>query len=88
MFAAGIASSLAAPFGAWLSHALPPTVRRRAFSALLLIAVANNMVKRGSLTVPVSLSASGLVDVLQERPLERGTPPGIGKRAHSSHDIR
>ena len=24
MFAAGIASSLAAPFGAWLSHALPP----------------------------------------------------------------
>ena len=35
MFAAGIASSLAAPFGAWLSHALPPVIRRRAFSALL-----------------------------------------------------
>ena len=84
MFAAGIASSLAAPFGAWLSHALPPTVRRRAFSALLLIAVANNMVKRGSLTVPASLSASELVGVLQERPLERGTPPAwIGERAHN-----
>ena len=38
MFAAGIASSLAAPFGAWLSHALPPVIRRRAFSALLLLA--------------------------------------------------
>jgi uncharacterized protein len=33
MFAAGIASSLAAPLGAWLSHTLPPVIRRRAFSA-------------------------------------------------------
>ena len=44
MFAAGIASSLAAPFGAWLSHALQHVIRRRAFSALLLIAVLNILV--------------------------------------------
>jgi uncharacterized membrane protein YfcA len=89
MFAAGIASSLAAPFGAWLSHALPPVIRRRAFSALLLIAVANILVKRGSLIAPASLSASELGGVLQERPIESGTPPAwIGERAHGSHDIR
>ena len=68
MFAAGIASSLAAPFGAWLSHALPPAVRRRAFSALLLIAVANILVKRGSLIAPASLSATELVGMVQSGP--------------------
>ena len=89
MFAAGIASSLAAPFGAWLSHALPPVMRRRAFSALLLIAVANILVKHGSLIAPASLSASELVGVLQKRPIESGTPPAwIGERVHGSHDIR
>ena len=89
MFAAGIASSLAAPFGAWLSHALPPVIRRRAFSALLLLVVANILVKRGSLIAPASLSASELVGVVQEQPVESGTPPAwIGERAHSSHDIR
>jgi hypothetical protein len=67
MFAAGIASSLAAPFGAWLSYALPPVIRRRAFSALLLIAVANIMVKRGSLIASsvehtYTVSAPGFVD--------------------------
>ncbi len=89
MFAAGIASSLAAPFGAWLSHTLPPVIRRRAFSALLLVTVANILVKRGSLIAPASLSASELVGVVQEQPIESGTPPAwIGERAHSSHDIR
>ena len=89
MFTAGIASSLAAPFGARLSHALPPVIRRRAFSALLLLVVANIMVKRGSLIVPASLSASELVGVVQERPIESGTPPSwIGERAHGSPDIR
>ncbi len=89
MFAAGIAASLAAPFGAWLSHALPPVIRRRAFSALLLLAVANIMVKRGSLIAPASFSASELVDVVQERPIESGTPPAwIGEDARGSHDIR
>ena len=89
LFAAAIASSLAAPFGAWLSHALPPVIRRRAFSALLLLAVANIMVKRGSLIAPASLSASELVGVVQERPIESGTPPAwVGERAHVSHDIR
>jgi len=84
MFAAGIASSLAAPFGAWLSQALPPSVRRHAFSALLLIAVANILVKRDSLIAPASLSANELVGVVQERPLERATPPAwIGERAHN-----
>jgi uncharacterized membrane protein YfcA len=88
-FAAGIASSLAAPLGAWLSHALPPVIRRRAFSALLLIAVANIMVKRGSLIASASLSPSELVGVLQERSIESGTPPAwIGERAHGSHDIQ
>ena len=89
MFAAGIASSLAAPFGAWLSHALPPAIRRRVFSALLLLVVANILVKRGSLIAPASLSASELVGVVQEQPVESGTPPAwIDERAHSSHDIR
>jgi uncharacterized membrane protein YfcA len=89
MFAAGIASSLAAPFGAWLSHALPPVIRRRVFSALLLLVVANILVKRGSLIAPASLSASELVGVVQEQPVESGTPPAwIDERAHSSHDIR
>jgi hypothetical protein len=89
MFAAGIASSLAAPFGAWLSHALPPSVRRRAFSALLLIAVANIMLKRGSLIAPASLSASELVGIVQAWPIESGTPPAwIGERAHGSYDVR
>ena len=88
MFAAGIASSLAA-FGAWLSHALPPVIRRRAFSALLLLAVANILVKRGSLIAPASLSASELVGVVQERPGESGTPPPwLGEGAQGSHDIR
>jgi uncharacterized membrane protein YfcA len=89
MFAAGIASSLAAPFGAWLSHALPPVIRRRAFSALLLLVVVNILVKRGSLIAPASLSASELVRVMRERPVESGTPPAwIGERAHGSQDIR
>jgi uncharacterized membrane protein YfcA len=89
MFAAGIASSLAAPLGAWLSHALPPVIRRRAFSALLLLVVANIMLKRGSLIVPASLSASELVGVVNERPIESGTlPVWIGKRARGSYDIR
>jgi uncharacterized membrane protein YfcA len=89
MFAAAIASSLAAPFGAWLSHALPPVIRRRAFSALLLIAVANIMVKRGSLIAPASLSASELIGAVQERPGESGTPPAwLGEGAQGSHDIR
>ena len=89
IFAAGIASSLAAPFGAWLSHALPPVIRRRVFSALLLLVVANILVKRGSLIAPASLSASELVGVVQEQPVESGTPPAwIDERAHSSHDIR
>ena len=89
MFAAGIASSLAAPFGAWLSHALPPSIRRRAFSALLLIAVANILVKRGSLIVPASLSASEVMGVLQERPIESGTPPAwIGERAPGLQEIQ
>jgi uncharacterized membrane protein YfcA len=84
MFAAGIASSLAAPFGAWLSHALPPVIRRLAFSALLLLVVANILVKRGSLIAPASLSASELVGVVQERPVESGTPPAwIGGHAPS-----
>ena len=63
MFAAGIASSLAAPFGAWLSHALPPVIRRRAFSALLLIAVANILSGR-SITYP------RFVNVLPQEPGE------------------
>ena len=89
MFAAGIASSLAAPFGAWLSHALPPSVRRRAFSALLLIAVANILVKRGSLIAPASLSAPELVGMVQMRTIESGTLPAwIGERAAGSHDIQ
>jgi uncharacterized membrane protein YfcA len=89
MFAAGIASSLAAAFGAWLSHALSPSIRRRAFSALLLIAVANILVKRGPLIAPATLSASELVGVLQERPIESGIPPAwIGERTHGSQDIR
>ena len=71
MFAAGIASSLAAPFGAWLSHALPPVIRRRAFLALLPIAVANIMVKRGSLIVPASLSASELWASCKSGPRKR-----------------
>ena len=89
MFAAGIASSLAAPFGAWLSHALPPVIRRRAFSALLLLVVVNIVVKRGSLIAPASLSASELVGSVQERPVESGTPPPwIGEPAQGFHDIR
>jgi uncharacterized membrane protein YfcA len=89
MFAAGIASSLAAPFGAWLSHALPPVIRRQVFSALLLLVVANILVKRGSLIAPASLLASELVGVVQKQPVESGTPPAwIDERAHSSHDIR
>jgi uncharacterized membrane protein YfcA len=89
MFAAGIASSLAAPLGAWLSHALPPVIRRRAFSALLLLVVANILVKRGSLIAPASLSASELVGVVQERPVESGTPPvWIGEPAQGIHDVR
>jgi uncharacterized membrane protein YfcA len=75
MFAAGIASSLAAPFGAWLSHVLPPVIRRRAFSALLLLVVANILVIRGSLIAPASLSASELLGFVNERPIESGTPP-------------
>jgi uncharacterized membrane protein YfcA len=86
MFAAGIASSLAAPLGAWLSHAVPPVIRRRAFSALLLLVVANILVKRGSLIAPASLSASELVGAVQERPVESGAPPAwIGEPAHVSH---
>jgi uncharacterized membrane protein YfcA len=89
MFAAGIASSLAAPFGAWLSHALPPVIRRRAFSTLLLLVVANILMKRGSLIAPASLSASELVGVVEERPVESGTPPvWIGEPAQGIHDVR
>ena len=73
MFAAGIASSLAAPLGAWLSHALPPVIRRRAFSALLLLIVANILVKRGSLVVPDSFSARELVGTVQWQPIESGS---------------
>jgi hypothetical protein len=89
MFAAGIASSLAAPFGAWLSHALPAVIRRRAFSALLLLVVVNIVVKRGSLIAPASLSASELVGVVRDRPVESGTPPAwIGEPAQGFHDAR
>jgi hypothetical protein len=89
MFAAGIASSLAAPFGAWLSHALPPVIRRRALSALLLLVVAKIIMKRGSLIAPASLSAGELVGAVQEWPIESGMPPvWIGERAHGSQDIR
>jgi uncharacterized membrane protein YfcA len=89
MFAASIAASLAAPLGAWLSHALPPVIRRRAFSALLLLVVANMLVKRGSLIAPASLSASELVGVVEERPVESGTPPVcIGEPAQGIHDAR
>jgi hypothetical protein len=46
-------------------------------------------VKRGSLIVPASLSASELVGVVQERPMESGTPPAwIGGRARGSHNIQ
>ena len=84
MFAAGIASSLAAPFGAWLAHALPPAIRRRAFSGLLLLVVVNILEKRGSLIPPASLSASELASVVQERPIESGTPPAwIGELTRS-----
>jgi uncharacterized membrane protein YfcA len=75
MFAAGISSSLAAPLGAWLSHSLPPVIRRRAFSALLLLVVANLLVKRGSLVMPASLSARELVGTVQEQLIESGTLP-------------
>jgi uncharacterized membrane protein YfcA len=87
MFAAGIASSLAAPIGAWLSHALPPSVRKCAFSVLLLLVVANIIMKRGSVIVSASLSASARVGVVQERPYESGTPPAwIDERAHGSQE--
>ena len=86
MFAAGIASSLTAPFGAWLSHALPPVIRRRAFSALLLIVVANILVKRGSLIAPASLSASPSYPSKRCRPASTsfGSPRRLPKPVSSS----
>jgi uncharacterized membrane protein YfcA len=83
MFAAGIASSLAVPFGAWLSRALPPVIRRRAFSALLLLVVASILVKRGALIAPASLSAKEFVGFVNERPMESGTPHWIDGPARS-----
>lgn len=73
MFAAGMAAALAAPVGAWLSHVLPPVFRRRTSSALLLLVVANIAGKHGSLIAP--LSARELLHIMQEMPIESGTPP-------------
>jgi uncharacterized membrane protein YfcA len=74
MFAAGLASALAAPLGTWLSHALPALVLRRIFAGLLLL-VAGNLARKQMMPLAKSLSPRDVLSPPQKTETAGALPP-------------
>ncbi len=75
VFAAGIASVLAAPFGTWLSHVLPIVVLRRVFACLLLLVATKLAWTHGTAFMEAAAAAGAIFQAEEASQVSGALPP-------------
>jgi uncharacterized protein len=82
VFAAGLAAALVAPFGAWLSHAVPGAIIRKGFAILLLVFAAAYLSKRAPTVAAAAFAGMSLLDDTVGSNIEPAAAPAwLGERS-------